>query len=59
MVIFDLAAIHDHATLVHSLQYAAGMIYAIVNGTLVLKNREHTRAMPGQVAHGPGWRGRK
>jgi len=59
VVIFDPTVIQDHATFVQPLQYATGMLHVIVNGTLVLKDGEHTGATPGQVVRGPGWRGRK
>ena len=58
VVIFDPASVQDHSTYVQPLQYATGMIHVIVNGTLVLKDGEHTGAKPGQVVRGPGWRGR-
>ncbi|HLO16973.1 MAG TPA: amidohydrolase family protein [Anaerolineales bacterium] len=49
VVIFDPAKIQDHATYAEPLQYASGVLHVIVNGTLVLKNGEHTGATPGQV----------
>jgi N-acyl-D-amino-acid deacylase len=56
VVIFDPATIQDHATYAQPLQYASGMIHVFVNGTLVLKDGEHTGATPGQVVRGPGWK---
>jgi N-acyl-D-amino-acid deacylase len=56
IVIFDPAKIQDHATYAQPLQYASGVIDVLVNGTLVLKDGEHTGAMPGQVVRGPGWK---
>jgi N-acyl-D-amino-acid deacylase len=56
VVIFDPAKIQDHATYAQPLQYASGVIHVFVNGTLVLKDGEHTGAMPGQVVRGPGRR---
>lgn len=56
VVIFDPAKIQDHATYAQPLQYASGVIHVFVNGKLVLKDGEHTEAMPGQVVRGPGWK---
>lgn len=56
VVIFDPAKIQDHATYAQPLQYATGVIHVFVNGTLVLKDGEHTGATPGQVVRGPGWK---
>jgi N-acyl-D-amino-acid deacylase len=56
VVIFDPAKIQDHATYAQPLQYASGVIHVFVNGTLVLKDGEHTGATPGQVVRGPGWK---
>ena len=57
IVIFDPAAITDHATYAEPHQYATGMEHVIVNGELVLHDGEHTGALPGQVVRGPGWHG--
>lgn len=32
------------------------MVHVFVNGTQVLKEGEHTGALPGQAAHGLGWK---
>ena len=56
VVIFDPAKIQDHATYAQPLQYASGMMHVLVNGRLVLKDGEHTGAMPGQIVRGPGWK---
>ena len=55
IVLFDAAKIQDHATFEKPLQYATGMMYVFVNGTLVLSKGEHTGALPGRVVRGPGW----
>lgn len=55
VVIFDPEKIQDHATFEEPMQYATGMMYVLVNGTLVLDNGEHTGATPGRVVRGPGW----
>jgi N-acyl-D-amino-acid deacylase len=55
IVVFDPATIQDHATFEKPHQYATGMIHVFVNGTQVLKDGEHTGALPGRVVRGPGW----
>jgi N-acyl-D-amino-acid deacylase len=49
VVIFDPAAITDHATFDRPHQYATGVVHVFVNGTQVLADGEHTGAKPGQV----------
>jgi len=56
VVIFNPETIQDHATFDKPLQYATGVRDVFVNGTQVLKDGEHTGAMPGQVVRGPGWK---
>ena len=58
VVIFDPEKVQDHATYEKPHQYATGMIHVFVNGKQVLRNGEHTGAMPGQVVRGPGWKGK-
>jgi N-acyl-D-amino-acid deacylase len=55
IVVFDPAAIQDHATVEKPHQYATGMVHVFVNGVQVLKDGEHTGARPGRVVRGPGW----
>ncbi len=57
VVIFDPKKIKDNATFQKPHQYATGMIHVFVNGQQVLKDGEHTGALPGRVVRGPGWRG--
>lgn len=57
IVMFDPASIQDHATFEDPHQYATGMQHVIVNGEVVLRDGEHTGALPGEVVRGPGWRG--
>ena len=57
IVVFDPAAIVDHATFAEPHQYATGVVHVFVNGTQVLADGEHTGAMPGRVVRGPGWAG--
>jgi len=56
VVIFDPEKIQDHATYEKPHQFSTGMIHVFVNGAHVLKDGEHTRAKPGRVVRGPGWR---
>lgn len=55
LTVFDPNKIQDHATFDKPQQYATGMDHVFVNGTQVLKNGEHTEALPGRVVRGPGW----
>ncbi len=57
VVVFDPAAVQDHATFVDPHQYATGMVHVFVNGEQVLEDGEHTGATPGRVVRGPGWTG--
>lgn len=54
VVVFDPEKITDHATFTNPHQYATGMIHVFVNGKQVLKDGEHTGALPGRVVRGPG-----
>ena len=56
LAIFDPNEIQDHATFTEPLQYATGMKHVFVNGIQVLKDGEHTGALPGRVVRGPGWK---
>jgi len=56
IVVFDAAAVSDHATYEKPRQYATGVIHVFVNGVQVLRGGEHTGAKPGQVVRGPGWK---
>jgi N-acyl-D-amino-acid deacylase len=56
VVVFDPAAIVDHATFEKPHQLATGVEHVFVNGGHVLKDGEHTGAKPGRVVHGPGKR---
>ena len=54
LAIFDPKNIQDNATFENPMQYATGMVHVFVNGTQVLKDGEHTGALPGRVVKGPG-----
>ena len=56
IAIFDANEIADKATYEDPKQYAVGMKQVFVNGVQVLKNGEHTGAMPGRIVRGPGWK---
>ncbi len=57
LAIFDPDKIQDHATFAEPHQLATGMVHVFVNGEQVLRDGEHTGAMPGRVVRGPGWTG--
>ncbi|MCC6188020.1 MAG: amidohydrolase family protein, partial [Anaerolineales bacterium] len=54
VVVFDPAAVQDHATFAQPHQYATGVEHVLVNGVPVLRDGEHTGAFPGRVISGPG-----
>jgi N-acyl-D-amino-acid deacylase len=54
--VFDPATIADHATFEKPHQYATGMRHVFVNGVAVLRDGEHTGALPGRALKGPGAR---
>ncbi len=56
LALFDPTEIQDNATFEDPLQYSTGMIHVFVNGVQVLKDGEHTGALPGKVVRGPGWK---
>ena len=57
IAIFDPDEVQDHATYDDPHRYSTGMVHVLVNGVPVLRNGEHTGALPGQVVRGPGWAG--
>jgi N-acyl-D-amino-acid deacylase len=57
VVVFDPDRIQDHATYDEPHRYATGMRHVAVNGELVLRDGDHTGALPGRVVHGPQWSG--
>jgi N-acyl-D-amino-acid deacylase len=56
VVVFDPATVADRATFDKPHQYAVGMRHVLVNGVPVLRDGEHTGALPGRALKGPGAR---
>jgi N-acyl-D-amino-acid deacylase len=56
VVIFDPAAIRDHATFAEPHQHAIGVQHVVVNGEVVLADGEMTGARPGRFVKGPGYK---
>jgi N-acyl-D-amino-acid deacylase len=55
VVVFDPASIADHATFDAPHRYATGVSHVFVNGVHTIAGGEHTGAMAGRFARGPGW----
>jgi N-acyl-D-amino-acid deacylase len=49
VVVFDPEKITDRATFEQPHQFSTGVVHVLVNGTPVLKDGEHTGALPGRV----------
>ena len=56
ITVFDPARIIDNATWEKPRQYATGVEYVLVNGTLVLDRGKHTGARPGMILYGKGFK---
>ena len=56
VVVFDPARIADHATFAEPHRYSTGVQHVFVNGVQVLADGEHTRATPGRVVRGAGYK---
>ncbi len=54
ITIFDPGRVGDQATFEKPLQYPVGILYVIVNGTVVIEQGQHTGAKPGRVLYGRG-----
>jgi N-acyl-D-amino-acid deacylase len=55
VVVFDPNRVADHATYDAPRQFASGVSDVLVNGVVVLREGEHTGALPGRVVRGPGY----
>jgi N-acyl-D-amino-acid deacylase len=53
VVVFDPATVTDNATFDDPHRYASGVVHVLVNGTPVIRDGEHTGALPGRVVRGP------
>lgn len=49
LVVFDPNRVQDHATFKEPHQYATGFRFVIVNGTVVVRDDQHTSARPGMI----------
>ena len=56
IVVFDPAAVTDHATWTDPHRLSSGVKHVFVNGQQVIENGEHTGATPGRFIKGPGYR---
>ena len=54
ITVFDAGKVIDNATYDKPHQYATGIHYVIVNGTVVLEEGNHTGARPGTILYGRG-----
>jgi N-acyl-D-aspartate/D-glutamate deacylase len=54
VTVFDLDSLADVATYEEPTEFARGIEWVLVNGTVVIANGEHTGAKPGKVLYGPG-----
>jgi N-acyl-D-amino-acid deacylase len=55
IVVFDPETVIDRATFEEPHQLATGVKHVFVNGEQVLRDEQHTGAMPGQFIKGPGY----
>ena len=56
IVVFGPSSVSDHASFGGPHQFSTSMAYVIVNRDAVIRDGEHTGAMPVQIIRGPGWR---
>jgi N-acyl-D-amino-acid deacylase len=54
--VFDPETVQDNATYENPHQLATGVMDVFVNGQQVIKDQQHTGAMPGRFIKGPGWK---
>ncbi|MGD8818060.1 MAG: amidohydrolase family protein, partial [Acidobacteriota bacterium] len=58
VVVFDPETVSDRATYEQPHQVSVGIPWVVVNGTVVVREGEHTGELPGQLLRGPGYRPR-
>jgi len=56
VVVFDPETVGDRATFQEPHRVSTGFDHVLVNGEFVLRNGEHTGALPGRIVRGPGSR---
>ena len=56
LVAFDPETVRDRATYADPLHYSEGIPYVAVNGQLVVDGGGITKARPGRVLRGPGYK---
>lgn len=56
IVVFDPETVRDRATYEEPHQLSVGVEQVFVNGVAVVRNGEHTGALPGRIVRGPGYR---
>jgi dihydroorotase/N-acyl-D-amino-acid deacylase len=56
VVVFDAESVIDHASYDDPHRLSAGILHVWVNGVRVLRDGEHTGALPGRRVYGPGAR---
>ncbi len=57
VIVFDPETVSDHATYDEPHQLSTGIEHVLVNGVAVVRDGDHTGAMPGRPVRGPGWTG--
>ena len=55
VVLFNPATVGDVATYEQPHQVSLGVRWVLVNGTVVVREGEHTGALPGRIVRGPGY----
>ena len=55
VTVFDPETVADRATFENPHQYPVGINLVVVNGEIVIEEKEHTGALPGKVLRGPGY----
>jgi len=59
VIVFDPATVNDVATYTDPHHLSVGIRDVFVNGTAVLRDSQHTGALPGERVFGPGYTGEK